>query len=88
MLEWHRHSPRRHHGLQILRGRQRRDRSAWRIPDSSNFRGRIGRNLSDREASYIGAEYLRERLEQEDEHALYDVSTADVIRIIQKIGIR
>jgi hypothetical protein len=57
-------------------------------PGFVNFRDRVGRNLSDREASYIAAEYLRERLEQEDEHALYDVSTADVIRIIEKIGIR
>lgn len=52
------------------------------------FQARAGRNLSDREASYIAAEYLRERLEQEDEHALYDVSSADVLRIIDKIGIK
>lgn len=52
------------------------------------FSERSGRNLSDREASYIAAEYLRERLEQEDEHALYDVSTSDVVRIIDKLGIR
>jgi hypothetical protein len=52
------------------------------------FRARSGRNLSDREASYIAAEYLRERLEQEDEHSLYDVSPTDVIRIIQKRNIR
>ena len=57
-------------------------------PGFVDFRTRIGRNLTDREASYIGAEYLRERLEQEDEHALYDVSTADVTRLIKKIGIR
>ena len=53
-----------------------------------DFRTRAGRNLSDREASYLGAEYLRERLEQEDEHGLYDVSAADVTRLIEKIGIR
>ena len=52
------------------------------------FRARAGRNLTDREASYIAAEYLRERLEQEDEHSLYDVSVADVLRIIEKLGIR
>jgi len=52
------------------------------------FRGRAGRNLTDREASYIAAEYLRGRLEQEDEHSLYDVSTLDVARIIDKLGIR
>jgi hypothetical protein len=46
------------------------------------------RNLTDREASFIAAEYLRERLEQEDEHELYDVSAADVTRIIEKLGIR
>jgi hypothetical protein len=52
------------------------------------FRGRSGRNLTDREASYIAAEYLRERLEQEDEHSLYDVSAANVLRIIDKARIR
>jgi hypothetical protein len=57
-------------------------------PGFVEFRNRAGRNLTDREASYIGAEYLRERLEQEDEHELYDVPTADVTRIIEKIGIR
>lgn len=51
------------------------------------FRERRGRNLSDRESSYIAAEYLRERLEQEDEHALYDMSAADVLRLIEKLGI-
>jgi hypothetical protein len=52
------------------------------------FQLRSGRNLSDREASYIAAEYLRERLEQEDEHSLYDVSASDVGRIIEKLAIR
>ena len=52
------------------------------------FRSRSGRDLSDREASYIAAEYLRERLEQEDEHSLYDVSAPDVGRIIEKLAIR
>jgi hypothetical protein len=52
------------------------------------FRNRTGRNLTDREASYIAAEYLRSRLEQEDEHSLYDVSALDVARIIVKLGIR
>ena len=51
------------------------------------FRARAGRNPSDREASYIAAEYLRERLEQEDEHELYDVTAADVIRLVEKLGI-
>src|SRR5271154_6692687 len=31
-------------------------------PGFVEFRGRAGRNLSDREASYLAAEYLRERL--------------------------
>jgi hypothetical protein len=46
------------------------------------FRERVGRDLSDREASYLAAEYLRERLEEEDEHSLYDVPAADVTRLI------
>ena len=53
-----------------------------------DFRGKAGRNPTDREASYIGAEYLRGRLEQEDEHALYDVSAADVLGAIDALGIR
>ncbi|HXA56513.1 MAG TPA: hypothetical protein VNU84_03690 [Candidatus Acidoferrum sp.] len=52
-----------------------------------DFRAKSGRNPTDREASYIAAEYLRERLEQEDEHSLYDVPEADVVRIIAKLGI-
>lgn len=56
-------------------------------PGFVEFRARAGRNLTDREASFVAAEYLRERLEQEDEHALYDVSAADVLRIIDKRGI-
>ena len=57
-------------------------------PGFVTFRERAGRNLTDREASYIGAQYLRERLEQEDEHSLYDVSSSDVVRIIDKLNIR
>ena len=34
------------------------------------FSKTAGRNLSDREASYIAAHYLREQLEQEDERAV------------------
>jgi hypothetical protein len=51
------------------------------------FAGRAGRNLTDREASFIAAEYLREQLEQEDERPLYDVSAADVARLIGQLGI-
>jgi hypothetical protein len=51
------------------------------------FRERTGRDLTDREAALLAAEYLRERLEQEDERPLYDVSQADVLRLIEKTGI-
>jgi hypothetical protein len=56
-------------------------------PGFVEFRVRAGRNLTDREASYIAADYLRGRLEQEDEHALYDVPATEVTRIIEKLGI-
>jgi len=52
------------------------------------FRQKAGRDLSDREASFIAATYLRERLEQDDERALFDVTAADVTRIIGQLGIR
>jgi len=52
------------------------------------FTNKSGRDLSDREASYIAAQYLHEQLEQEDERPLYDVSAADVTRIIGQLGIR
>ena len=52
------------------------------------FTAQAGRDLSDREASYIAAQFLREQLEQEDERPLYDVSAADVTRIIAQFGIR
>jgi hypothetical protein len=51
------------------------------------FREKYGRDLTDREASYIAAYYLRERLEQEDERPLYDVTAADVTRIIRQLGV-
>jgi hypothetical protein len=57
-------------------------------PAFVEFRGRTGRHLTDREASFAAAEYLRERLEQEDEHALYDVPAEEVLRLIEKLGIR
>src|SRR5712692_1626529 len=47
-----------------------------------------GRDLTDREASYIAAEYLRERLEQEEERSLYDASRDDVLQLIAKLGIK
>lgn len=52
------------------------------------FRERAGRDLSDREASFIAAEYLRERFEEEDERPLYDVAHDEVARLIEQIGIR
>jgi hypothetical protein len=51
------------------------------------FSNRNGRNPSDRELSYIAAEFLRERLEQEDEHSLYDVDATEVVRLTQKLGL-
>lgn len=57
-------------------------------PAFVDFRARTGRDLTDREASFVAAEYLRERLEQEDEHELYDVAVGDVLRLIEKLGIR
>jgi hypothetical protein len=52
------------------------------------FRDKSGRDLSDREASFIAAEYLKERLEEEDERKLYDVTGEDVTRLIGQIGIK
>ena len=52
------------------------------------FRDKTGRDLTDREASYIAAEFLRERLEEEDERELYDVFHDDVLRLISRIGIK
>ena len=57
-------------------------------PGIVQFTAQAGRDISDREASYVAAHYLREQLEQEDERALYDVSAADVARIIGLLGIR
>jgi hypothetical protein len=52
------------------------------------FREKTGRDLTDREASFVSAEYLRERLEEEDERPLYDVPEADVLRLIEFVGIK
>jgi hypothetical protein len=52
------------------------------------FRELTGRDLSDREASFISAEFLRERLEEEDERQLYDVYEPEVLRLIEQIGIK
>jgi hypothetical protein len=52
------------------------------------FREKRGRDLTDREASYVSAEYLRERLEEEDLRPLYDVTHDDVLRLIDQLGIK
>ena len=52
------------------------------------FRDKTGRDLTDREASFIAAQFLRERLEEEDERKLYDVFHDDVLRLIAQIGIK
>lgn len=57
-------------------------------PGIVQFTGKSGRDISDREASYVAAQYLREQLEQEDERPLYDVSAVDVVRIIGLLGIK
>jgi hypothetical protein len=57
-------------------------------PAFVTFRERTNRDLTDREASFVAAQYLLERLEEEDERPLYDVSYADVLRLIDAIGIK
>ena len=52
------------------------------------FRDRSGRDLTDREASFIAADYLRERLEEEDVRPVYDVTDEDVLRLIEQVGIK
>ena len=53
-----------------------------------DFRAKNGRDITDREASFVAAEYLRERLEEEDERPLYDVPHEEVTRLIQLAGIK
>ncbi len=52
------------------------------------FRRGAERDLTDREASFVAAEFLRERLEEEDERPLYDVPHDEVKRLIAMIGIK
>ena len=52
------------------------------------FRSKTGRDLTDREASFVAAEYLKERLEEEDVRPLYDVTHEEVTRLIEQIGIK
>jgi len=63
-------------------------RNSWWTAGPRSWGWRAGRDLTDREASFVAAEYLRERLEQEDERPLYDVSAGELERLIEKIGIR
>jgi hypothetical protein len=53
-----------------------------------DFRERHQRDLTDREASFVAADYLRERLEEEDVRPLYDVTSEDVSRVIEQVGIK
>ncbi len=52
------------------------------------FRVKTRRDLTDREASFVAAEYLRERLQEEDIRPLYDVPESEVLRLINLIGIK
>jgi hypothetical protein len=52
------------------------------------FRDKARRDLTDRETSYVAAEYLRERLEEEDVRPLYDVPHDEVLRLIRRVGIK
>jgi len=52
------------------------------------FRDKSRRDLTDREASFVSAEYLRARLEEEDIRPLYDVPESEVLRLINQIGIK
>jgi hypothetical protein len=52
------------------------------------FRERAGRDLTDREASYVAAAYLAERLEQADEHSIYNVAHDDVLRLVARLELR
>lgn len=47
----------------------------------------MNRTVSDREVSFLAAEYLRERLEQADDRVLLDVSRDEVLRLAQKLGL-
>lgn len=52
------------------------------------FREKAKRELTDRECSFVSAEYLRERLEEDDLRPLYDVPESEVLRLISLIGIK
>jgi len=52
------------------------------------FRERTGRDLTDREASYVAAAFLSERLEQADPHPIFHVSHDDVLRLVARFEIK
>jgi hypothetical protein len=52
------------------------------------FRDKRKRDLTDREASFVAAEYLRGRLEEDDVRQLFDVPEAEVERLIEQVGIK
>jgi len=52
------------------------------------FREKSRRDLTDREASFVAAEYLRERMAEEDIRPLYDVPESEVLFLINVIGIK
>ena len=52
------------------------------------FREKAKRELTDRECSFVAAEYLLERLEEDDLRPLYDVPESEVLRLISLIGIK
>jgi hypothetical protein len=56
-------------------------------PGLARFAASAGRSLTDREASFVAAEYLRSRLQEDDERPLYQVSPDEVVALIQKLGI-
>ena len=52
------------------------------------FRDKAGRDLTDREGSFVAAEYLKERLEEDDLRPLYDVTQEEVTRLVGQVGIK
>src|SRR5260370_16707701 len=52
------------------------------------FRAKAKRDLTDREASFVSAEYLRARLEEEDVRPLSDLPHPEVLRLIALVGIK
>jgi hypothetical protein len=53
----------------------------------ARFAASAGRNLNDRELSFVAAEYLRSRLQEEDERPLYHVTADEVLALVRKLEI-